>query len=84
MHERYGYLYIALGIIIAIVDIRTSPMFLFVSIIDMMIYSHYLFNMTINWRLLGVINIICWLIYLAYGLVISKNKALETSSKQNI
>lgn len=68
MHERYGYLYIVLGLVYVFIDVRTAPMFFLVTIIDCLIYSNYLFSMTPNWRLLGVLNLINWVMYLSYAI----------------
>lgn len=56
MHERYGYLYIVLGLVVAIIRYRMRLAYILLLIIDMMSYANYLFKMIPEWQVLGIIN----------------------------
>lgn len=69
MHERYGYLYIMLGLAVAIVQYRLIPSYIFLLIIDMMIYSNYLFKYEPNWQVLAATNTLCFSLTVAVVLM---------------
>lgn len=60
MHERYGYVYIMLGQILTIVDVKYIFLYLPLLAIDLMIYSNYLFRFPPNWQMLSAVNLLCY------------------------
>ena len=65
MHERYSYLYMILGLVIAVMDLRTAPVFLLLLTVDMQIYNVFLLKSahTLPWALLSLINLLCFAWY---------------------
>ena len=72
MHERYGYLYEILGIILAILIPRTLPLCAGLIVISLNTYGAYLFNASVNWTFITCLNAIIFCLYI-YCL----NKELE-------
>lgn len=63
MHERYGYLYEILAILIAFVDRKTIIPCVILNMVSLITYSSYLYGVSYDARILGCIN---GLVYLAY------------------
>lgn len=55
MHERYGYLYVILAVIIAIRNRKTIPCLIFFAVLDLITYSGYINN---YWKEFSVFEII--------------------------
>ena len=68
MHDRYDYLPIIFGLMIAVMDRKSIPFFTALSIINLIDYSDYLFHTETDWRLLGIINTIVFISYVIYFL----------------
>lgn len=64
MHERYGYLYEILAILILFMEIKTLPLFVGLYMVSFATYGHYLFQEIVNMTLLSVINVLVYLGYL--------------------
>lgn len=65
MHERYSYLYLILGLGIAVLDPVTLPGFLGLLFIDMQTYGHYLFKLPAPpWSMLAALNLAIYVFYL--------------------
>ena len=69
MHERYSYLYLILGLIIAVLDVKTAPAFLVLLTVDMQIYNVFLLKSayTLPWTMLVLVNIFCFAWYGFHG-----------------
>ncbi|MCD7819916.1 MAG: glycosyltransferase 87 family protein [Lachnospiraceae bacterium] len=63
MHERYGYVYEILGILIAVVNRRTRALLPFLLGTTLCTYGSYLFGMEINLTALAAVNCLVYLIY---------------------
>ena len=64
MHERYSYLYVMFGLMLAILEPRTLISYAFLIMLDLQTYGVYLFETPIlPWYALGLINTICFLSY---------------------
>ena len=57
MHERYGYLYIILGLIAVLQDRKMIPAYFILLMIDVMIYSNFLFKVKPEWTVLAAANL---------------------------
>lgn len=66
MHERYGYLYEILAIILAVLFPKTIPLCAGLVCISLNTYGQCLFGVSVNRMLLTVINLIIYGIYIAY------------------
>ena len=66
MHERYGYIYEILAILIAIHDMKTIVGCLAIQLCTLISYSYYLFGIEYDARLLTIINLIVFISYLIY------------------
>lgn len=64
MHERYGYVYEILAIIIAFMDRRTILPCVALNVITMVSYSAYLYGAEYNSRMLAAMNLAVYAIYL--------------------
>ncbi len=64
MHERYGYLYEILAILIAILNKKTRPLLFPLYTITLLTYGNYLFGGSINFSILGIANCAVYLGYL--------------------
>ena len=65
MHERYSYLYVILGLGIAVLDPVTLPGFLGILFIDMQTYGHYLFKLPAPpWSMLAALNLAIYAFYI--------------------
>ena len=68
MHERYGYIYEILAILIAIHDMKTIVGCLAIQLCTLITYSYYLFEIEYDERLLTIFNLIVFIMYLIYFL----------------
>ena len=68
MHERYGFCYEILAIIILFLNKKTAIPFSLLLFLSCSTYGHYLFGMGIDLRFLGVINtgVYIWYSYLLW------------------
>lgn len=78
MHERYGYLYEILTIMIAFVDRKTIIPCVVLNMVSLITYSAYLYGVSYDARILGCIN---GLVYLAYVVILAP--AILKKSVQN-
>lgn len=63
MHERYGYIYEILAIIILMVNRRTAPLLVSLLYMTCSTYGHYLYQTTIYMNVLAVENVLTFLLY---------------------
>lgn len=63
MHERYGYVYDILAIIIAVINLRTIPSIVVLNLISLTTYGKYLFGNVYNIKLFSTINFISFVVY---------------------
>lgn len=63
MHERYGYLYEILAILIAFVDRKTIIPCVVLNMVSLITYSSYLYGVSYDVRILGCINGLVYLVY---------------------
>lgn len=66
MHERYGYIYEVLSILILIYDAKTIFLSTILHICTILSYCNYLFNIGYNARMVSIINMLVFLIYVWY------------------
>ncbi len=65
MHERYSYLYIILGIAVAVLDVATLPAFMCLLFVDLQTYGLFLFLTPIlPWTVLTLINLAVYVFYI--------------------
>jgi hypothetical protein len=64
MHERYGYLYEILAIIIAVIYTKTIPLCFSLQFITLVTYGACMFGTTYNTIALSIANTVVYLIYL--------------------
>lgn len=69
MHERYGYSYEILAIIIAFYNLKTIPLAIGLSCLSLTTYGVYLFHNTTNEWFLSVINLV---LYVSYMIILNK------------
>ena len=62
MHERYGYLYLILALLLCFMDRKMIPVFLVLLALDLSSYSAFLFplNPELPWRELSLLNCACY------------------------
>ena len=60
MHERYGYLYVILGLAAVTREKKLLPSYLLLVMIDLMIYGPFLFKYNPSWQLLAALNTLCY------------------------
>ena len=75
MHERYGYVYEVIAIIVAMLCFKTIPLFIAITIIAMTTYGEYLFGNTITPWLFALANFIC---YISYMFILNKELLKES------
>lgn len=63
MHERYGYIYEILAIIIVVVNRKTTPLLVSLLYMTCSTYGHYLYHTTIHVNVLAVENVLTFLLY---------------------
>ena len=69
MHERYGYLYEILAIIIIFLYKETAPLLLSLLLISLFTYGFYLHGRTIDLSVLAVVNLV---VYITYAIFLVK------------
>ncbi|SOC04121.1 glycosyltransferase 87 family protein [Pseudobutyrivibrio ruminis] len=69
MHERYGFSYEILAIVIAIMVAKTIPLAVGLTCLSLTTYGAYLFNNTTNEWFLSVVNLI---LYISYMIILNK------------
>ncbi|MCR5416512.1 MAG: hypothetical protein K6E79_06940 [Pseudobutyrivibrio sp.] len=74
MHERYGFIYEALAIVIAFMYTNTIPLAIALQCISCTTYGAFLFANTVNSWNLAIINMI---IYVAYMIILNKKLVLN-------
>ena len=79
MHERYGFLYEILAIILALLIPKMIPIAIGLVCISLNTYGHYLFSIDINLMILAVINVIIYVLSI-YVL----DKEMSKTLKNNI
>lgn len=79
MHERYGFLYEILSIVLVFLYPKTLGLSLALHILSMRTYGYFLFDTTIgNYYLMSVVNVIVYVIYVIHFYsIISGTKAVE-------
>lgn len=78
MHDRYGYVYEMLALIIVFVNIKTAIPYILMMITTMQIYGPYLFRTEINLFMLAIINVVA---YVAYCALIYKRFSVATTEQ---
>lgn len=63
MHERYGYIYEILAIVIAVVNKKTIPLLAALFYMSGCTYGHYLYETEVNMPVLSLINTATFLLY---------------------
>lgn len=66
MHERYGFIYEILAILIAVYDMKTIAGCLALQLCSIITYSYYLFKFEYNIRALSIFNMVIFIGYLLY------------------
>lgn len=64
MHERYGFCYEILAIVIAFLKPKTIPLLLVLHVLTLNNYASYLFQASLDYKLVVVANMITYVIYL--------------------
>lgn len=64
MHERYGYLYEILAILVVFLQIRTLPCLVGMYLASFAIYGKYLFMFEINLPVLSIVNTLAYIGYI--------------------
>lgn len=76
MHERYGFIFEILAIVIVFIEIKTIPLLIGITCLSLTTYGVYLFNNTVNEWFLAVINFV---FYVSYMIILNK----ELINKEN-
>lgn len=63
MHERYGYIYEILGIMVLVENRKTIPLMIFMNIISLAAYGRFLLGKSINIDVLAVGNLVVYVCY---------------------
>lgn len=74
MHERYGYLYEILALLILFFEVKTLPLLVPLYIVSFATYGYYLFMHTINMDMLSITNV---LVYIGYTVFLIKQMLKE-------
>ena len=69
MHERYGYVYEILAILLMVYDKRTMFLSIALQLCTVITYSSYLFQKGYNVTIMSIINFAIYLIYVWYYIV---------------
>ncbi|MBE6025155.1 MAG: DUF2029 domain-containing protein [Cellulosilyticum sp.] len=77
MHERYGFIFEILAIVIVFIEIKTIPLLIGITCLSLTTYGVYLFNNTVNEWFLAVINFV---FYVSYMIILNKNLIKHSSS----
>lgn len=83
MHERYGYIYEVLAILLTILERKHLIALLSLLAIDLRIYQAYLYGLTYNAKIFACINIGLFLYYLVIFVCKEMPKKEKVSNKQN-
>ena len=75
MHDRYGYVYEILAIIIAFMMVKTAPLAIAMICTSLTMYGVFLYHQNFNETTVAVINLI---IYLAYMIIVNKELLKES------
>ena len=78
MHERYGYVYEIMGILILFYNKKTLSLLILLHGISFMTYGFYLHGSAINMSVLSVVNFI---VYVSYAFVLMKQLMEENKDK---
>ena len=76
MHERYGFIYEILGLMLAFWFVKTIPLLVLMYLTSIATYSNYLFQLTTNSTVLCVVNT---LVYIAYVIYLNRQLFKEKS-----
>ena len=76
MHERYGFIYEILGLMLAFWFVKTIPLLVLMDLTSIATYSNYLFQLTTNSTVLCVVNT---LVYIAYVIYLNRQLFKEKS-----
>ena len=77
MHERYGFLYEILALILAVLDAKLIIPAIVLELMSLMTYGAFLVNTEINLQILGWINIGIYLFYIYHFFFISLRKRVK-------
>ena len=66
MHERYGFIYEILGLMLAFWFVKTIPLLVLMYFTSIATYSNYLFQLSTNSTVLCVINTLVYVAYVVY------------------
>jgi len=77
MHERYGFIFEILAIVIVFIEIKTIPLLIGITCLSLTTYGVYLFNNTVNEWFLAVINFV---FYVSYMIILNKTLIKHSSS----
>lgn len=82
MHERYGYLYEILALILAVMQPKTIPLCVGLICISMNTYGIYLFGISGNWFILTCANVMIYGLYI-WMLKWEMQRSISTSREVN-
>ena len=77
MHERYGYVYMILGAVIAVMNKKTIPAYATLCVIDLITYSGYINEYWSNFTFFGVLCIAFVNVGVYVWYIIDLNKTME-------
>jgi len=80
MHERYGYVYEILAILIMIYDKRTMFLSIALQLCTVITYSSYLFQKGYNITIMSIINFAIYLIYVWYYIIKLKKESITSEN----
>lgn len=81
MHERYGYLYEILAILVVFLQLRTLPCLIGMYLASFAIYGKYLFMFDINLPALSIVNVLA---YLGYIVILMHDMLQSSERTENI
>lgn len=81
MHERYGYLYEILAILVVFLQIKTLPCMVALYITSFAIYGKYLFMFEINLPVLAIVNVLA---YIGYTVILMKEMLEKSEEIQQV
>lgn len=64
MHERYGFSYDILAIIVVVMNLKTIPLWGLLNLISLTTYGKYLFGNVYNVKIFAIINVANFVLYL--------------------
>ena len=80
MHERYGYVYEILAILLMIYDKRTMFLSIALQLCTVITYSSYLFQKGYNVTIMSIINFAIYLIYVWYYIIKLKKESITSEN----